>query len=190
MNILSAVTRLSGCPANRGRISSRLLTGRTRCDSWTTHHQARRAIPPRQLAANRSDDLRKASSPRGSRSEGNLFYDCRPAARTPDSKPGDVGASPTSHVHSASSNGLRRRAASAEIRVQFPARGPFLSRDHLAEGCRSTKPETMVQIHLPRPCVVVAQQEEHRFPKPEVGGSSPPRDATHRSSSIGRASRS
>lgn len=88
--------RSQGCPPPCRVVSivtrcSRLLSGRTRCDSWTTHHQTRRAIPPRQLAANRPDDLRKASSPRGSRSEGNFFYDCRPAARTPDSKPGDVG---------------------------------------------------------------------------------------------------
>ncbi len=57
-----------------------------------------------------------------------------------------------------------------------PAAGS-ISRGRLTEGCRSTEPATMVRIHPSRPTVVVAQSEEHRPPKPEVGGSSPPRDA-------------
>lgn len=66
---------------------------------------------------------------------------------------GDVarGRRPTARVFlPVSSNGSRRHAASVQIRVRFPARGPSIG---------------------------VAQSEERRASNPEVGGSSPPPDA-------------
>lgn len=59
-----------------------------------------------------------------------------------------------------SSNGSRRHAASVQIRVRFPARGPSIG---------------------------VAQSEERRASNPEAGGSTPPPDASG-GSSIGSAS--
>ncbi len=130
----------------------------------------------RFFASSRPRDPRRARTPWGLGRSRSFFYGRGRLVRRWFPKPVQTGSIPVVRAIHALSNG--NDAAPPARRCRFDSgRVVHLSRGRLTEGRRSTKPATMVQIHPSRPSVVVAQSEEHRPPKPEVGGSSPPRDA-------------